>query len=60
MFWKNQDEVYIIAEAGDQHFGSLDTAFKLVDGAKNAGANCIKFQTFAQRFCTHITNLIRS
>ena len=44
MFWKNQDEVYIIAEAGDQHFGSLDAAFKLVDGAKNAGANCIKFQ----------------
>lgn len=44
MFWKNQDEVYIIAEAGDQHFGSLDAAFELVDGAKYAGANCIKFQ----------------
>jgi len=44
LFWKNQDEVYIIAEAGDQHFGSLDAAFELVDGAKYAGANCIKFQ----------------
>ena len=38
--------VYIIAEAGVNHNGSLETAYKLVDVAKEAGVDCIKFQTF--------------
>lgn len=38
--------VYIIAEAGVNHNGSLDLAKKLVDVAKDAGADCIKFQTY--------------
>jgi N,N'-diacetyllegionaminate synthase len=37
---------YIIAEAGVNHNGSLDLAKKMVDSAKEAGADCIKFQTF--------------
>lgn len=38
--------VYIIAEAGVNHNGSLDLAKKLVDVAADAGANAVKFQTF--------------
>lgn len=38
--------VYIIAEAGVNHNGEADLAFKLIDLAKSAGADAIKFQTF--------------
>ncbi|ENH98113.1 N-acetylneuraminate synthase [Gracilibacillus halophilus YIM-C55.5] len=38
--------VFIIAEAGVNHNGSLELAKKLVDAACYAGADCIKFQTF--------------
>ena len=38
--------VYIIAEAGVNHNGKLDLALKLVDIAKESGADAIKFQTF--------------
>lgn len=36
----------IIAEAGVNHNGSVDTAKKLVDVAAEAGADFVKFQTF--------------
>ena len=36
----------IIAEAGINHNGSLKIAKKLVDEAKKAGADIVKFQTF--------------
>lgn len=38
--------VYIIAEAGVNHNGDLDTALTMIDVAAKAGADCIKFQTF--------------
>lgn len=34
----------IIAEIGTSHGGSADKAFKLIDAAKEAGADCVKFQ----------------
>lgn len=39
-------KAFIIAEAGVNHNGSLKTAKKMVDAAKESGADCIKFQTF--------------
>jgi len=37
---------YIIAEAGVNHEGSMDIAKRLIDEAKEGGANAIKFQTY--------------
>lgn len=40
------DNVFIIAEAGVNHNGSLEMAKKLIDAAAEAGADAVKFQTF--------------
>ena len=40
------DRVEIVAEAGVNHDGSVDDALRLVDAAADAGADCVKFQTF--------------
>ena len=37
--------MYIIAEIGINHNGDLKTALKMIDAAKEAGADCVKFQT---------------
>jgi N,N'-diacetyllegionaminate synthase len=42
-------KVFIIAEAGVNHNGSLKIAKKMVDVAVSAGADAIKFQTFHAR-----------
>lgn len=38
--------IAIIAEAGVNHNGSLETALRLVDAAHDGGADVVKFQTF--------------
>ncbi len=40
------NKVFIIAEAGVNHNGDLNTAKKMIDVAVEAGVDCIKFQTF--------------
>jgi len=42
----NGKKVFIIAEAGVNHNGKLKLAYKLVDKAKEAGVDAVKFQTF--------------
>ncbi|MUK39988.1 N-acetylneuraminate synthase [Aliivibrio fischeri] len=37
---------YIIAEIGVNHAGSVELAKKMIDAAKESGANAVKFQTF--------------
>jgi N,N'-diacetyllegionaminate synthase len=39
-------KVFIIAEAGVNHNGSVELAKKLIDVASESGANAVKFQTF--------------
>ena len=39
-------KILIIAEAGVNHNGLISNCYKLIDAAKNVGADIVKFQTF--------------
>jgi sialic acid synthase SpsE len=43
---ENNNKVYIIAEIGINHNGSIDLAKKLIKSAKRSGADAVKFQTY--------------
>jgi N,N'-diacetyllegionaminate synthase len=45
-FIGNVERPFIIAEAGINHNGNISMAKKLIDVAKEAGTNAVKFQTF--------------
>tara|TARA_Y100000592_G_scaffold100175_1_gene178999 strand:- start:322 stop:1299 length:978 start_codon:yes stop_codon:yes gene_type:complete len=40
---------FIIAEAGSNHNKNFNQALKLIDAAKEAGTNAVKFQTFSSK-----------
>ena len=42
-----EEPTFIVAEIGVNHNGSVKTAKKLVDAAKEAGADAVKFQAFS-------------
>jgi len=47
---------YVMAEAGANHNGDVTLAKRMIEVAKNVGADCIKFQTFsAKEFCADTT-----
>lgn len=50
-FIGDEQPVYIIAEIGINHNGSLDNAKKLIDGAVFAGCDAVKFQKRTPEIC---------
>jgi sialic acid synthase SpsE len=40
---------YIIAEMNTSHFGNPDTAKTMIDAAKEAGCDCVKFQSWTSK-----------
>jgi len=51
----NASSTLIIAEAGVNHNGSLDTAKLLIEAASEAGVDLVKFQTFSADRLTTLT-----
>ncbi len=45
------ENVYVIAEIGINHNGSIDTAKKMIDGAVFAGCDAVKFQKRTPELC---------
>lgn len=43
---KTKNGVYIIAEMSANHGGKIENAFKIVEEAAKAGADCVKIQTY--------------
>lgn len=42
----NNNEVYIIAEMSANHAGKIENAYKIIEEAARAGADCVKIQTY--------------
>ena len=46
LYTKIKDKVYIIAEMSANHAGSISNAKEIIHAAKEAGADCVKIQTY--------------
>lgn len=46
LFNKIQNDIYIIAEMSANHAGKIENAFKIIEEAASAGADCVKIQTY--------------
>lgn len=46
LYEKIKNGVYIIAEMSANHGGNIEQAFRIIEQAKAAGADCIKIQTY--------------
>ena len=46
---RNITNCYVIAEIGVNHNGDIQLAKELLEAAKYAGANAVKFQTFTAK-----------
>ena len=44
------NSIYIIAEIGINHNGSLENCYKLISAAVEAGCNAVKFQLFKAKY----------
>nr|MBC8486118.1 N-acetylneuraminate synthase family protein [Bacteroidota bacterium] len=47
----DRERVYVVAEIGINHNGSLDIAKKMLKGAKSAECNAVKFQKRTPEIC---------
>lgn len=45
---KNYGKPYVIAEIGANHNGDIELAKKMIDKAKECGADCVKFQSWSK------------
>ena len=44
---ENHGRPYFIAELNTSHFGKVETAMEMIDAAKAAGVDCVKFQSWS-------------
>ncbi|XP_058057003.1 sialic acid synthase [Anopheles bellator] len=50
--WQSEGKVFVVAEIGQNHQGSVDVAKRMIQTAKDCGADCVKFQrsTLEEKF----------
>lgn len=46
LYEKMKDGVYVIAEMSANHAGKIENAFRIIEEAAKAGADCVKIQTY--------------
>ena len=56
-FFTHLDKVFLIAEIGVNHNGDLGLAKKLIETAKQRGADAVKFQTYMRIYWFHLVPL---